>query len=250
MMTQNRPRPRIVSWFSAGVSSAVSVKLQLPEVDDIIYIHIDDQHPDTLRFIKDCETWFSRPITVLQSPYKSVEVACRMSGGRGYINGPRGAACARFLKKRVRQIWESENPGPLAYIWGLDSDETDRAGRIIDSMEEVDHIFPLIDRGLSKSDAHKILRASGIPRPAMYDLGYNNNNCIGCVKGGRGYWNRIREDFPEVFQARAKMERVIKATCIKGIYLDELPANCGRMSLPIVEDCGVLCELLSEDGEV
>lgn len=31
----------------------------------------------------------------------------------------------------------------------------------------------------------------------MYDLGYANNNCIGCVKGGIGYWNKIRIDFPE-----------------------------------------------------
>ncbi len=37
----------------------------------------------------------------------------------------------------------------------------------------------------------------------MYDLGYPNNNCIGCVKGGMGYWNKIRKDFPEVFQKRA-----------------------------------------------
>ena len=32
----------------------------------------------------------------------------------------------------------------------------------------------------------------------MYDLGYPNNNCIGCIKGGMGYWNRIRKDFPDI----------------------------------------------------
>ena len=41
----------------------------------------------------------------------------------------------------------------------------------------------------------------------MYDMGYPNNNCIGCVKGGMGYWNHIRKDFPEVFDSRAKLER-------------------------------------------
>jgi len=76
----------------------------------------------------------------------------------------------------------------------------------------------------------------------MYDLGYNNNNCIGCVKGGMGYWNHIRVDFPEIFAQRAKMERLIGGTCIKGVYLDELAPEKGRHTPPIVDDCGILCE--------
>ena len=35
----------------------------------------------------------------------------------------------------------------------------------------------------------------------MYRLGYENANCIGCVKGGEGYFRAIREDFPEQFEA-------------------------------------------------
>jgi hypothetical protein len=38
-----------VSWFSAGVSSAVATKLEIESIDRIIYTHIHDQHPDTLR---------------------------------------------------------------------------------------------------------------------------------------------------------------------------------------------------------
>mgnify|MGYP001616085913 FL=1 len=90
-----------VSWFSAGVSSAVATKLSIKNIDKIIYIHIEDQHEDTLRFVKDCEKWFNKPIEILQSAYNNVENACQMAGGRGYINGVRGAACTRFLKKRV-----------------------------------------------------------------------------------------------------------------------------------------------------
>lgn len=93
-----------------------------------------------------------------------------------------------------------------------------------------------------------ILKASGVKRPAMYDLGYMNNNCIGCVKGGMGYWNKIRRDFPDVFNQRAKMERTIGATCIKGIYLDELDTEAGRHEKPIVDDCGIMCELIGLDA--
>jgi 3'-phosphoadenosine 5'-phosphosulfate sulfotransferase (PAPS reductase)/FAD synthetase len=238
----------IVSWFSAGVSSAVATKLKINKIDKIIYTHIDDQHPDTLRFIKDCEKWFGKKIEILQSPYKSVENACRMSGGRGYVNGAAGAVCSRLLKRRVRKEWEIEQTELLTYIWGLDCNEKHRAERIIESMPEQQHVFPLIENNITKQEAHQMLNANNIKRPVMYDLGYNNNNCIGCVKGGKGYWNHIRIDFPEVFKKRAEMERFIHGTCIKGIYLDELDPESGRHTPPIVDDCGILCETLVIDN--
>lgn len=234
----------VVSWFSAGVSSAVATKLYIDKIDKIIYTHIDDQHTDTMRFIKECELWFGKPVEILQSQYKSVEKACRMSGGRGYINGPAGAACTKFLKRRVRKEWEAEQTEKLFYIWGMDWTEKDRADRLIESMPNQGNIFPLIEKHIGKQEAHEILNASGIKRPAMYDIGYNNNNCIGCVKGGAGYWNKIRVDFPDVFLSRAKMERDIQATCIKGVYLDELNPEAGRDTPIIIPDCGIFCELI------
>jgi hypothetical protein len=56
---------RTVAWFSAGVSSAVATKLMIDEIDQILYTHIDDQHPDTLRFVRDCESWFGKPVEIL-----------------------------------------------------------------------------------------------------------------------------------------------------------------------------------------
>ena len=235
-----------VSWFSTGVSSAVATKLVAEQVDRIIYIHIDDQHEDSLRFVKDCERWIGKEIEIIQSDYKNVENACKSSGGRGYINGPSGAACTKFLKRRLRQEWElAMGDVELTYIWGMDNNEAHRLERLTETMPDQTHICPLIDRDMTKQQAHEILKASGIKRPAMYDLGYNNNNCIGCVKGGMGYWNHIRVDFPEVFEARARMEREIQATCIKGVYLDELDPERGRHTPPVVDDCGILCETMA-----
>lgn len=45
----------IVSWFSAGVSSFIATYLMRDKVDKIIYIHIDNQHPDSLRFVNVCK---------------------------------------------------------------------------------------------------------------------------------------------------------------------------------------------------
>lgn len=239
-----------VSWFSAGVSSAVATKLMIDQIDRVIYTHIKDQHPDTLRFVRDCAAWFGKPVEILQSPYESVEgaiMADKMHPSGMYVNGPRGAECTRRSKRAVRKQWEYEQPlgVKLRYIWGMDYDEKHRADRLYENMPEQDHVFPLIERKMSKEDAHAVLTASGIKRPIMYDMGYSNNNCVGCIKGGMGYWNKIRVDFPEVFAARAAMERRARHTCIKGVFLDELDPERGRHEPPIVGDCGILCEVLS-----
>lgn len=234
-----------VVWLSAGVSSFVAGYLA-EAVDEWIYIDIEDQHPDSMRFIRDCEKVIGKPVTILRSLYyRDVESVCL---GVRYINGPTGAPCTRALKKQVRKRWELDHMGDdLTYVWGMDCDEEHRAERIRESFPQVKHEFPLIDRKLSKSDAHGICRQLGIRRPAMYDLGYNNNNCVGCVKGGAGYWNRIRKDFPDVFAARAKMEREIGHSILGDCFLDELPEDKGRMSKEIMEECSILCQLAIMD---
>ena len=228
-----------VAWISAGVSSFVSAYLA-NDVDEYIYIDIDDQHPDSMRFIKDCEKVLNRPITILKSEYRCVEDVIRKAK---YINGVHGAPCTNTLKKKVRQKWENDHKVPLTYVWGFDCDEKNRAERIKQVYWEFEHEFPLIDNMLTKEDAHGILDKLGIKRPVMYDLGYSNNNCIGCVKGGMGYWNKIRKDFPDVFKKRAKLEREIGASCIKGVYLDELEEGRGDTK-EIMPECSLMCELV------
>lgn len=236
-----------VSYFSAGVSSAVATKLMIGQIDRIIYTHIDDQHPDTMRFVRDCEAWFGKPVEIMQSPLKSVENACRAAS---FIRDPRsGAVCTRLLKRRVRQEFEIENEGSMKIVWGMDSEESDRADNLKLTMPNHDHVCPLADKGICKAEAHEILKASGIKRPAMYDMGYHNNNCIGCIKGGMGYWNKIRVDFPDVFAARAKMERDIGFAILRhDTYLDELDPERGRHEGPICDDCGLMCELMTLNG--
>ena len=235
----------VISWFSAGVSSAVATKLALKKYPDtkIIYIHIDDQESDTMRFIKDCEKWFDKKIEILQSDLKTVENACMKAG---FVNSPYGASCTRLLKKRVRKIWESDYNVEKTYIWGFDLQEKNRAERIVETMNMDNHYFPLIENDVTKENAHGILKKAGIKRPYMYELGYPNNNCIGCIKGGMGYWNKIRIDFPGIFKKRAEMERKIGGTALKGQYLDELDPRRGRGQKVIVEDCGLFCSILNE----
>lgn len=241
-------KTKTVGWFSAGVSSFVAIYLMRNEVDEVFYIDIDNQHPDTHRFLKDCEKALGKPIQYLKhSKFNSVEEVIEKFR---YINGPAGAKCTGELKKKVRQDWEKEQTDVdlFRYIWGYDFNEKHRAERLTNNNPEYEHLFPLIDKELRKAEVHSILQQLGIARPIMYDLGYSNNNCIGCVKGGKGYWNKIRVDFPERFDLMARLERKIGASCINGTYLDELDPNAGRMEKEIMPDCGMLCELSFIEG--
>lgn len=219
------------------------------DVDDWIYIDVTDQHEDSMRFIKDCEKAIGKEIQILKSDeYTDVADAVRTFGGfRNVHNG--FAPCTNWLKKRVRKQWEFEHRDTvLTYVWGMDVNEKHRAENLEQAMPEFYHEFPLIDKNLTKEDVHGLFaRTFDFPRPKMYDLGYSNNNCVGCVKGGMGYWNKIRKDFPEVFKARAELEREVGSTMLKDdkgyIYLDELDPNRGNMNTEIMQECGVFCYL-------
>ena len=233
-----------VSWLSAGISSFIATYLCRNEIDEILYIHIDDQEEDTLRFVKDCEKILEKPIKILQSKYATVEDAVL---GFGSFRNSRTMfyPCTNWLKKRVRkeQFEAAHENDNITYIWGFDCTEKRRAERIIESMPQFKHRFPLLDESLTKTDCHAMAKKLGIKRPRMYEFGYNNNNCIGCIKGGMGYWNSIRKDFPDVFNARAKLERKLGQSILKECYLDELDPNRGANNKEILEDCSIFCEL-------
>lgn len=176
----------IISWFSAGISSAYAAKLAIDHGLNprLIYIHIEEHHPDNERFIRECSEWLGKEIEWLQSPYKSVKTVIR---ARRYINGPGGAPCTSILKRQVRKEFENAHLGEIeGYIWGFDysAREQERARKIQAMEPDYKHYFPLIDAQLTKENIHCEFGKSGIKRPVMYKEGFPNNNCRGCVKGG------------------------------------------------------------------
>ena len=237
-----------VCWVSAGVSSFMAGWLA-GNVDKWIYIDIDDQHEDSIRFIKDIEKAIGKEVEILRSKQYSTVEECVLAFG-GFRNPYNSfAPCTNWLKKRVRKQWEEEHKEyELTYVWGFDLKEKNRAERTVEANPQAKHEFPLIEKSLSKEDVHGLFeRNFDFKRPLMYDLGYPNNNCIGCVKGGAGYWNRIRKDFPEVFESRSKLERKVGYSILKACYLDELDPNRGNMKTEIFPDCGIMCYLAQKE---
>lgn len=47
-----------------------------------------------------------------------------------------------------------------------------------------------------------------------------------------------------VFQVLCNLEREVGHSCIKGVFLDELSPDRGRMEKEIMPDCGVACQLI------
>jgi hypothetical protein len=213
----------------------------------VVYCHVKEEHPDNLRFMKDCEKWFGQPIIVLEnekyegSIYKVFEKT-------KYIVGVAGAPCTRTLKKEVRIKYQ--NPTDIQ-VFGYTAEEQDRVDRFIDANNNVKLWSILIDKGLVKSDCLAMIERAGIELPAMYKLGYQNNNCIGCVKGGLGYWNKIRHDFPEQFDRMAALEKTIGAKILKHkeerIWLSDLPIGVGDYPTEQSIECGIFCHMAEED---
>ena len=233
-----------VCWLSAGVSSFMAGWLA-GDIDEWIYIDIEDQHKDSIRFIRDIENAIGKEVKILRSTqYRTVE-DCVLAFG-GFRNPHNGfAPCTNWMKKRVRKEWEAVHSDfELTYVWGFDLKERARAERTVEANPQAEHEFPLIEKYLSKEDVHGLFeRNFNFKRPAMYEMGYPNNNCIGCVKGGMGYWNRIRKDFPDVFKSRSELERKVGYSIFKECYLDELDPARGNMNTEIFPECGIMCYL-------
>ena len=240
---------RVLCWFSCGAASAVAAKLAIEKYDLVEVLYCDTlayEHPDNKRFLSDCEEWFGQEVKLLRS--KEYTDIYDVFERTRWLVGTAGARCTTELKKRVRLDYQEPDD---IHVFGYTWEEAHRIERMGLEHPDLDCFFPLYEGRLTKRACLARLVDEGIDLPMMYKLGYNNNNCIGCVKGQAGYWNKIRKDFPEAFERMAKMERELNAAINKRyvdgkrtrIFLDELPLDMGRHDEEPPMDCGVLCQV-------
>ncbi len=235
-----------IGWFSCGVTSAVACKLAVEKYGKenvrLFYLEIDSAHSDNKRFIQDCEEWIGVKVEYRRNQkYKDQFDVIEKTK---YVNGVGGARCTKELKKDVRFKIEKEVEFD-GQIFGFEfaKKEINRAVRFSQQYPDSKPVYPLIDAKLSKEQCADILLRNNIRLPKMYELGFHNNNCIGCVKGGKGYWNHIRKHFPNTFDEMAELERFAGHSCIKGTFLDQLKKDEGKHEPPILPDCGTFCEI-------
>lgn len=251
---------RIVCQFSCGAASAVATKLAIAEHGEnclVVNAFVAEEHEDSQRFLADCEKWFGREIVNLRDTKYNAS-AIQVFETVGYIKGRKGAACTSRIKRGL--LREFERPDDVLVI-GYTAEEQDRLDDWKDNWPDRKISTPLIDRGLTKEDCKAMVERAGIKLPAMYLLGYDNANCIGCVKGGHGYFRAIREDFPAQFERLAQAEDKVFALHGEGAYilrhrsgpldgqrfpLRELPAGPAHRGEPL-PSCGIFCELAEQE---
>jgi 3'-phosphoadenosine 5'-phosphosulfate sulfotransferase (PAPS reductase)/FAD synthetase len=247
---------RIVSWFSCGAASAAATRLALDSAGgrEVVIAYCDTsrrEHPDNMRFLHDCEQWYGQKVLILgNDDYdRDPDVVFRKTR---FLVGPSGARCTAELKRSVRLGFQRLDD---LVVLGFTADEYERRQKRLEKAEPLTRFWPILhEHGLTKADCMAMVVQAGIDLPVLYRLGYRNNNCIGCVKGQAGYWNKIRHDFPERFAEMAAIERELgRQICkkewvengrrrLKRIYLDELPPDLGHYAAEPDISCGVLCQ--------
>ena len=155
---------------------------------------------------------------------------------------------------------EFEQPGDVLVL-GFTAEEQHRMDDWVENWPDRAVIAPLIERGLTKEDCKAMVERAGIELPMMYRLGYDNANCVGCVKGGHGYFRAIREDFPEQFERLAQAEDKVVALHGDDGYilrhrsgplagqrfsLRELSAGKVYRGEPL-PSCGLFCEMAERE---
>ena len=239
----------IAVWFSNGAPSACAAYLAIQrfgrENVRVLNNPVAEEDADNLRFGADVAAWLGVEIETVRSkkfPSGSAKAVWENQKGMSF---PKGAPCTRILKRQARQEWEAENHVDW-HVFGFTLEEKDRHDRFL--LTERMNVWPvLIDAKMTRAMCADMLRSAGIKLPRVYDLGFPNANCIGCVKAtSPTYWNLVRRTFPDVFKDRAEQSRALGAKLVrvenKRIFLDELPPDARGRPLNTMPECGLFCE--------
>lgn len=241
---------RIVCHFSCGAASAVATKLILskfpPSRVVIFNAFIVEEHPDNRRFLADCEKWFDHPITVIRDEKYGASVH-EVWRRRAFIQSRFGAECSVALKHNVIDAVCIESD---IHVFGFSAEEQERAKRYSGPHA----LFPLIEANLTHADCLGMIERAGLVLPEMYRLGFNNANCVGCCKGGEGYWNKIRKVFPERFSEVVHIQESIGAGSYffrnrksgERVGLKDLKESSGRHDEEL-PSCSFFCDMAEQD---
>tara|TARA_R110000744_G_scaffold146693_1_gene259566 strand:- start:2772 stop:3512 length:741 start_codon:yes stop_codon:yes gene_type:complete len=235
---------RVLAWFSCGAASAVAAKMAIEkhgDAVDVLYCDtMADEHPDQQRFFDDAQEWLGVPIIRLKTEgYDSVDDVFEK---HRFMSSPYGAKCTVVMKKMPRFAYQTVDD---VHVFGLTADEPGRIARFEQANHDMKLEWPLQDHNYTKAKCLARLVQEKIELPAMYSLGFRNNNCLGCVKSTSGfYWNAIRRNFPATFQKRCEQSRELGVRLVRykneRIFLDELPADYMAGGLENIS-CGPDC---------
>jgi len=232
------PSNRVIGWWSGGVASAVACKIVLEKYENVEIAFCDTsiEHPDTYELLHSFEKVMGVKINVITSSRMTEpEQVWRKYKG---LNFAHGAPCSMVLKKEPRMKFQKTKTD-FAQVFGFDygKKEERRARNMLVNNPDINPIFPLIVEKLSREKIFKEFKSLGLKIPEPYKH-FLNNNCIGaedspiggCIQGGVGYWQKLKELYPLKFEYMANIEHEISSS--KGspvtICKDQRAATAGN----------------------
>ena len=242
---------KIAVWFSCGAASAVAAKLALNRYSDfcdvfVVNSPIAEEDDDNRRFLLDVQKWLGVEIMTATNPNYPSSSCVDVWESKKFMSSPYGAPCTVQLKKEARYYWQDKYK-PDWHVLGFTFEEKPRSDRFM--MTETTKLLPvLIEEKKTKRDCFSILNTAGIKLPRIYDAGYPNANCIGCVKASSPtYWNHVRKQHPDVFAQRSEQSRRLGAKLVRvkneRIFLDQLHPEARGAPLKSMDfECGLFCE--------
>lgn len=242
----------MIVWFSCGGPSAVAAKEAVcfyGESHEVVIVNCDtrpSEHIDNYRFSREVEQWIGQPIIYIRNEdYATVDDVFEKTK---YMSGVRGARCTTELKKIPRLRFSRPDD---VHVFGFTIGERGRARRFESRNPDMLLKWILIEMRRTKASCLDQLKQAHIKNPAMYDLGFDNNNCPACAKGSSPwYWDMTRKYFPEAFKRRCEQSRrlgvrLVEISHHKRIFLDELPPGPfkrrkKRENMACGPECGTL----------
>jgi len=212
---------RIICWISGGVASAIACKRAFEKYGDrceFVFCNTNWENKDTFRFIKEYEKALGIKVKIIKSErFNNPHEVWFKRGGLSFAHG---APCSNELKKQPR-IKFQDTAEDFAQVFGFDygnKKEENRAYNMMVNNPELNCIFPLIHHKQTREMVIDELETMGIKPPIAYNH-FLNNNCIGdfdserggCVSGGIGYWQKIRDILPMKFEYMARIEHQLTA---------------------------------------
>jgi hypothetical protein len=223
-------KQRIICWFSCGAASSMAAKLTVEKYShshEVVVVCCDtrpSEDADNYRFSAEAERFIGAPIQFIRNAeFETVDDVFEKAR---YMSGVSGARCTVALKKKPRFVFAKPDD---IHVFGFTAEEKRRIKDFTDRNPELHLLWILSESGYTKQKCLDAIKAAGIQLPRMYRLGFDNNNCPGCVKSSSPwYWDMIRKHFPEIFKRRCEQSRKLGVRLVEirhhqRIFLDELP---------------------------
>jgi hypothetical protein len=218
---------RIVVGHSGGVSSAWCLGWALrtyPAIEvDALWHDTKAEHPDTVRFIYELAHKLRVPV-IERSDGRSVE---EVEDDNGALANNRMAFCSRILKAEQKERYFKElrasGVTEIISVLGFSAIEWQRIQRATMNAELGGYTvrFPIAEEGITKQQCADWCISIGVPPSEMYRWS-EHANCVGCRRGGKAYWLKVKENEPEAFQRAVDREAEFGHTFLKDTTLIQL----------------------------